>query len=252
MALRILQHLEQHAEFDAVRMGLDLARLRRQLVIGPGILFRLAFGRLVDQLDVGIGDGGLLQPFIDRGAALLILAFDFQRDLGASRLLPVDLFVLVDQRLVLLRVDLDFEEMRRGLGADPGNNFDRFAGRELSIHPGGGDPDALLPAAHPQTMKLRPVEQLRENPRNLLTDDARAVVGYRDAKPGRLAGRHRLARSTPPRSLTVTSGRIPASSQASSALSTASLTQVNSAFRGLSKPSRCRFFVKNSETEISR
>src|SRR5881409_2640552 len=53
-------------------------------------------------------------------------------------------------------------------------------------------------------------------------------------------------------SLTITSGRIPASSHASSALSTASLTQVSSAFLGLSKPKRCRFLVKNSETEISR
>src|SRR5262245_18601617 len=53
-------------------------------------------------------------------------------------------------------------------------------------------------------------------------------------------------------SFTSTSGRMPPSSHASSALSTASLTQVSSALRGLSKPSRCRFFVKNSETEISR
>src|SRR5438034_9702452 len=53
-------------------------------------------------------------------------------------------------------------------------------------------------------------------------------------------------------SLTTTSGRIPASSQASSALSTASFTHVSSAFRGLSNPSRWRFLVKNSETEISR
>src|SRR5689334_13632932 len=45
---------------------------------------------------------------------------------------------------------------------------------------------------------------------------------------------------------------MPASSQASSALSTASLTQVSSALRGLSKPSKWRFLVKNSETEISR
>ena len=48
------------------------------------------------------------------------------------------------------------------------------------------------------------------------------------------------------------SGRIPASSQASSELSTASLIVVRSAFDGLSKPRRCRFFVKNSEIEISR
>src|SRR2546422_8069534 len=52
--------------------------------------------------------------------------------------------------------------------------------------------------------------------------------------------------------LTTTSGRIPASSQASSALSTPSLTQVSSAFGGLSNPRRCRFLVKNWETEISR
>src|SRR6185503_14521725 len=52
--------------------------------------------------------------------------------------------------------------------------------------------------------------------------------------------------------VTTTSGRIPASSAASSALSTASFTQVRRAFRGLSKPRRCRFLVKNSETEISR
>ena len=48
------------------------------------------------------------------------------------------------------------------------------------------------------------------------------------------------------------SGRIPASSQASRALSTPSLTAVSRALRGLSKPSRWRFLVKNSETEISR
>src|SRR5262245_23876586 len=53
-------------------------------------------------------------------------------------------------------------------------------------------------------------------------------------------------------SCTVMSGRIPASSQASKALSTASLTQVRRALRGLSKPSKWRFLVKNSETEISR
>ncbi len=51
---------------------------------------------------------------------------------------------------------------------------------------------------------------------------------------------------------TKSSGRMPASSQASSELSTASLTAVSSALSGESKPSRCRFFVKNSATEISR
>src|SRR5215472_16973025 len=45
---------------------------------------------------------------------------------------------------------------------------------------------------------------------------------------------------------------MPASSQASSELSTASLTAVRRAFLGLSKPSRCLFFAKNSLTDMSR
>src|SRR6516165_11602223 len=45
---------------------------------------------------------------------------------------------------------------------------------------------------------------------------------------------------------------MPASSQASSELSTASLAAVRRAFRGLSKPSRCLFFAKNSLTDMSR
>ena len=48
------------------------------------------------------------------------------------------------------------------------------------------------------------------------------------------------------------SGRMPASSQASRALSTASLTVVSRALRGLSNPSRWRFLAKNSLTEMSR
>ncbi len=51
---------------------------------------------------------------------------------------------------------------------------------------------------------------------------------------------------------TAISGSTPASSQASSELSTASLTAVSSARRGLSKPSRWRFLRKNSDTAMSR
>ena len=52
---------------------------------------------------------------------------------------------------------------------------------------------------------------------------------------------------------TRTSGRMPASSQASSELSTAFLDgREQRLAHGLSKPSRWRFFAKNSETEISR
>ena len=71
--------------------------------------------------------------------------------------------------------------------------------------------------------------------------------------PGPLSCTPTLKRSLPVASMwTQISGRMPASSQASSELSTASLTVVSSALRGLSKPSRCRFLAKNSLTLMSR
>ena len=54
------------------------------------------------------------------------------------------------------------------------------------------------------------------------------------------------------RTVTSISGRMCASSQASRALSTASLIVVINALVGLSKPSRWRFLAKNSLTEIVR
>ena len=96
-------------------MRLDLARLRRQLVDRPGIFFGLALRRVVDELDVRVGDGGLLEVLVDRGAALLIAALDFEGHLGAAVVLPVDLLVLENPRLVLLGVDLDFEVVGRAL-----------------------------------------------------------------------------------------------------------------------------------------
>src|SRR5262245_33722175 len=71
--------------------------------------------------------------------------------------------------------------------------------------------------------------------------------------PGPLSCTLTLKRLLPVAStVTQISGTIPASSQASSELSTASLTVVNRALRGLSKPRRCRFLAKNSLTEMSR
>ena len=47
----------------------------------------------------------------------------------------------------------------------------------------------------------------------------------------------------------ITSGKICISSHASNELSTSSFTVVDNAFIGLSNPSKCLFFKKNSETE---
>src|SRR5262249_60736733 len=101
--------------------------------------------------------------------------------LGAARRLPLDLLLLEDQRLVLLGVDLDLEEVGRRPGAGARDDLHGLAGRELAVHAGGRDADPLLAAAHAEPVELRAVEKLREDRRELLPDDAGAVVGGREA-----------------------------------------------------------------------
>src|SRR5207247_8235651 len=58
----------------------------------------------------------------------------------------------------------------------PRSDPDRLPGRELSVHARGRDPDSLLPPRLTKRVKLRAIEELTEDPRNLGLDDARAVV----------------------------------------------------------------------------
>jgi hypothetical protein len=66
-----------------------------------------------------------------------------------------------------------------------------LAGGHQAVHPGGGDADALLAAAHLEAVELRAVQQLPEDVLDLLADDARAVVpdgdDERDFRRGGLA-----------------------------------------------------------------
>ena len=101
--------------------------------------------------------------------------------------------LLEDPRLVLLGVDLHFEIVRRRARAGARDDLHRLAGGQLRVHAGGRDADALLAAAHAQPVKLRAVEQLREDPRDLLAHDAGAVVDHGDAEAVRLARRRRVA-----------------------------------------------------------
>src|SRR2546428_2708939 len=82
MALGVREHLEQHPELDSVGMRLDLAWRRRELVVRPGILLRLSLRREVRQLDVRIGNDGLLDVLVDRGPPLLVTALDFHGSRG--------------------------------------------------------------------------------------------------------------------------------------------------------------------------
>src|SRR5262249_23684127 len=92
---------------------------------------------------------------------------------------------------VLLGVDLNFEVVGGRPRAGARDDLDGLAGRELPVHAGCRDADTLLPSAHAEPMELGAVQELREDPWNLLADDAGAVVGDRDAKARGLARRRR-------------------------------------------------------------
>src|SRR5207244_8728942 len=98
-------------ELDSVWMRLDLAWCWRELVVRPGILLRLSLRREVRQLDVRIGNDGLLDVLVDRGPPLLVTTLDFHGHLGSPLGLPGDLLLLQNLRLVLLGIDLDLEVM---------------------------------------------------------------------------------------------------------------------------------------------
>src|SRR5947208_17165606 len=100
MALGVLEHLEQHPELDPVRMRLDLARRGTELLVRPRMLLRFALRGEVRQLDVRIGNDGLLDVLPDRGSPLLIPALEFPAHMGSTRALPGNLLLFLNQRPV--------------------------------------------------------------------------------------------------------------------------------------------------------
>ena len=63
-----------------------------------------------------IGNRRLLEILVHGRAAFLVAAFDFDRYLSTAGLVPLQSAHLMDQGLVLLRIDLNFEVMRRDFG----------------------------------------------------------------------------------------------------------------------------------------
>jgi len=76
---------------------------------------------------VRIGNTRLLEILVQRDAAFLIAAFDFDRHLRALLSVPLNLLTLMDQRLVLLRIDLDYNVMSRGLRLGTRDDLHRVA-----------------------------------------------------------------------------------------------------------------------------
>src|SRR6266581_2185138 len=213
----ILEHRHQPAQLDPVRMWLDLAgfgwKLGGRSRIGCLIPLRVD----VTDRDVLVSNGCLFQIVIDATAAAYVASFQLDRHAGAAsdilmmmRMLimrvrdgivgyPFDALisdVLVslfaggnvfavplavdDLRQVPLGVDLNFEVVGRLFGGRYGDDLDRLAGGEHSIHARRTDADSLLATAHAQPVEVRPVEQFAEDQRNLFLDDSGAVILHAD------------------------------------------------------------------------
>src|SRR5262245_54610754 len=144
---------------------------------------------MINQFDVRIGDGGLLEIFVYGSSAFLISPLDLEGHLGAAMVLPIDLLFLKNPRLVFFGIDLNFKIVSGRSCASARDDLNRLAGCQLRIHAGGGYADALLPAAHAQPVELGAIEKLCKYRRNLLAYDAWTVVDYRYSKPVGLAWR---------------------------------------------------------------
>ena len=90
---------------------------------------------------------------------------------------------------VALGVDLQLVIVRGRPLRDLGHDLHRLAGRQQAVHAGGADADALLAAAHPHTMEVRAVEQLRKDPGYVLANDPRSIVRDGNPEARGLAGR---------------------------------------------------------------
>ncbi len=162
---------------------LDLLRFARKLVRRAGVLLHLALRHLVDELEVRVRDDRLLEVGVDPGAPAAVGPDQLELHPGAVVALPVDGLFLQDVRLVLAGVDAQLDPP--GLATLPGLRKDDqgLAGGEHRVKTRSADADPLLAPGLLQPVELRAVEELREDLRNLLLDDAGAVVLDADPVP---------------------------------------------------------------------
>ena len=174
------QHGHELPEFDPIRMGFDLHRLRRKLGCRSRVCGFAAIRIDVVNGDVRVGNRGLLQIFVDAAAPTHIAALELDCHARTApevlRLLartgivryplntvvgdvPVSLFAgryifavalaVDDLRLVAPRINLNLEIVRRLFLRSHRDDLHRFARCEHPIHTRSTDADSLLAAAHP-------------------------------------------------------------------------------------------------------
>ncbi len=172
-----------------MRVRLDLLRLAGKVVRDARELEPLALGRHEHEGEVRVRDHGLLEVLLHARPSAAVDRHELDLDARAVLLFPVGGAFLDEVRLVALRVDAEVDLERGPPLADLAGDDDRLAGRQLAVEPRGADADALLAARLLETVKLRPVEELGEDLRDLRLDDAGAVVLHDDPEPGGLVGR---------------------------------------------------------------
>ncbi len=123
-----------------------------------------------------VRNGRLLEILLHAGAPSAVRRDELHLDAGAVVALPLDGLVFDDVGLVAFRVEPDAHAKRGAPLAGLRSDDDGLARRELGIETRCADPDPLLPAALTEPVKLRPVEELREDLGDLRLHDPGAVV----------------------------------------------------------------------------
>ena len=208
-AVGVLEHLHEEAEFEAVGMGFDFeggwrkglgAALVGDAGFVEGFLAGFDEGDTVMESEMGIDDGALFEEFVHGELAAHVGGFHLDGDGSAVGLEdgveagafgvdgvkgwgPVDFGVAEDGRLVVAGVDLHGDAVGGFPGFCAGEDLGGCAGGELAIHASGADADTLLAPGHAEAVKFGAVEEFGEDFRDLVADDAGAVVLDGDPEP---------------------------------------------------------------------
>ncbi len=147
VGLRLLHHLHEGPELDAVGVRRDRLRLWREFLRGPLEDQRLPVRWLVRDAGVGIHDGRGLE--ILRNGLFPSHVAPLQRDLHAGSVgaFPNHPVLAHLDGQVLLRVEDELDEIRGILLLDLGQDLRGLARGQLAVHDRATDAQALLAAA---------------------------------------------------------------------------------------------------------
>src|SRR5688572_30444362 len=141
-----------------MRMWRDFFRLRREILRGAFKDDILALRWPVRDPSVRIHDRGGLQILGDGLLSCDVPAPEWDLDPRSMRSFPDDEVLLDNVRPVLLRIQDQINLVRNVLLRNLRSDLRRFAGRDLPVHDGAGNPESLLPATLSAREEPGPIE----------------------------------------------------------------------------------------------